>query len=231
MNKEKDIFEYIVKPDIAEYREETCIDKLYSIKDTYSEKDTEKKNSFKIIKDILVSDTIKNYKNEVIMIKILYAEAIKYQSLLVNYAEGTDAYESYNFLCKMYLEDVINKLYSIYDKMFHIINNVMELRVDYQKEKLRFNEKVIDSIKNGDDIRNKLRKIKKTVEKHRLKSYRNDITHNESESFIRIKQDYNIKELNANFHHEIDIKEIISEIEDFTNILYNQLIIIKEMID
>jgi len=152
---ENDIFNYIVNPTVEEYRKENIIDKLYDIKDTYDDK---KINLYskRIVKDILVSDTIKNYKNDVLMIKIQYTNALKYYSILQNEDLQDDKIEAYMFLCKMLLEDVIIKLFSIYDKTYHILNVICELKIFKSIFIMVVEKNRIDYNKKGDKILIKL---------------------------------------------------------------------------
>ena len=99
----KDIFNYILKPTIKEFREVTPIDKLYDIEDTYDE-NTGISYSKRVIKDILVSDTIKNYKNDVLMTKIQYANALKYYSILQKEKLTQDEIEAYKYCLDFIIE-------------------------------------------------------------------------------------------------------------------------------
>ena len=231
MKRKKDIFNYIEKPGIREYRKETCIDKLYDIPDVYDEK-KEKSYSKIIIKNILVSDTIKNYKNEVLMTKIQFADAIKYYSIISTRKLNKDDYESYEFLCKMFLEDVVVKLFSIYDKTYHILNSILELKVDKNCEREDYKKKIRSEIKKvNSKLGRKINSIFSKINNHNFKEFRDNIIHNESESFLRVMRDYSIKNENAKVYQEKTIEEILEGIENLAELLNQQLLIIKNLIN
>lgn len=229
--KQKDIFNYVVKPTLKEFRKSTVIDKLYDIDDTYT--DTKLSHySTMIIKDLLVSDTIKNYKTDIVMAKIQYANALKYYSILENIDnKDEELLDNYIFLCKMYLENVIVKLFSAYDKTFLILNSIYDLRVDESIEKMKFKKKVINSLITYDKkIMIKVNAVFTEIKEHEFSMYRNNISHNRSESFFRIIQNYQIPELALTYKKGKTIEEIIKGIEEITNIINEQLIIIKSLV-
>jgi len=226
---ENDIFNYIVNPTVEEYRKENIIDKLYDIKDTYDDK---KINLYskRIVKDILVSDTIKNYKNDVLMIKIQYTNALKYYSILQNEDLQDDKIEAYMFLCKMLLEDVIIKLFSIYDKTYHILNVICELKIDENIEKVEFKEKVRNALGSYDNkLKRRVNSVFSRIIKHKFSTYRDNIVHNRSESFFRVKQDYQYERIRVIFQEEKSIEDIIKGVEEIVDLINEQLEIIKNI--
>ena len=131
----------------------------------------------------------------------------------------------------MYLENVIEKLFSAYDKTFLILNAVYDLRIDENTEKLEFKNKVIKSLVSHDkEIMIKINAIFSRIKKHDFSVYRNNISHNKSESFFRIIQDYQIQELSLTFKKGKNIEEILYGLEEITNIIYEQIEIIKSLI-
>lgn len=229
--KQKDIFTHIVKPTLKDFRKTTIIDQLYHIEDTYT--DTQITSySTKVVKALLVSDTIKNYKNDVLMAKIQYVNALKYYSILktINSTE-TELVESNSFLCRMYLENVIIKLFSVYDKSFHILNTICDLRVDENIEKTEFKQRVRSELGNyNKKIQRRINSIFSRIKKHEFNSYRDNISHNRSDSFFRIIQDYKTPELKLTFKKGKSIEEIVKGIEEITNLINEQLIIINGLI-
>lgn len=220
----KDIFTYILNPKVDIYRKKSNIDKLYDI-DKYSIK----KNNIRIeIKKYLLNDSIMNYKNEILMAKIQYTNALNYYENIKN-INNNDEYESKEFLCKIYLEDTITKLYSAYDKSYHILNELLELNIDYNKAKINYKKEIRERIKLIDkELFNKVNKVFSKLQNPKFLNYRDNIIHNKSISFIRIERNYSNSNLNLHVSAEISIEDIIKIIEDIIEIMIQNLDIIKE---
>lgn len=226
----RDIFCSIINPKKSDYRKETCIDKLYELPDHFEPKE-KMQYSTQVITDLLVSDAIKNYKTEVLCCKILYTNALVYNEAYNNESIEHDDYTDNEYLCKMYLELTLTKLFSIYDKTYHIINAALKLDIDADNSSELFKQNIRDKIKVLDKkLYKKIKSIFSRITNDSFRKTRDDITHNESDSFVRIKRDFNVSDYMVRFMPDKSIKEIIHGIENLTDIIYEQIKIIEEII-
>ncbi len=221
----KDIFTYILKPKASFYRKNNRIDELYDI-------DEYKINHYAVrieIKKYLLNDSIMNYKNEILMAKIQYTNALNYYENIKNIDKDTDEYGSKEFLCKIYLEDTIIKLYSAYDKSYHILNELLELNIDYKKAKSNYKKEIREKIREIDkNLYKKVNSVFSKLQNSEYLDFRDNSIHNKSASFPRVERDFSDKNLNLHIKPEKSIREIVKDIEDIIEIMIENLNIIKE---
>lgn len=75
--RKKDLFNYLKKPTIKEFRKKDCIDDFYGI----PKLNIPKYFLFSSSKDYLINDSIVNYNNEVIVVKTYYSFVKKHLNL------------------------------------------------------------------------------------------------------------------------------------------------------
>ena len=129
------------------------------------------------------------------------------------------------------MKDSIIKLFSAYDKTYHILNSLFNLNIDSQIEKGKFKEKVREGIKQIDKkMFKKINSIFSRIEADDLIIIMDNIIYNKSLLFVRIEFDSENELTNLKLNKEMKIEEIIILIENFTNLLEEQLNVIKTII-
>ena len=227
-----DIFNCIKKPKVKEYRVVSCIDKIYKLK-KFSNSDFEcylNKDGSTHINKLRVNDGCINYLNIILMAKINFMEAMNYYKLSKEKDVSIDKKESYDFLCRMLLEDVVGKLYAAYDRSHIILNDVFDLKFDSKAHNDKFKENVRDAVKKKNrKVGNRLNSIFSRLEKLPIKKDRINIVHNFSVYLDRIDEDENPKK--ANYCEAPSIDKIIENIEKMCEILEENVILLNTQIE
>ena len=199
---EKDLIDYIVPPTVNEYRDPNVIDEINSIGSL-----SMNFHPFMFQSNgYMICDAVANYKNEIIVSKMFYAHMVKYQK----YYEKRNNTE-YDFLARKYADMTIVNLFSIYDKSYHIINNLYDLRIE---RNINFKKNVRNAIKEKDrKLFNRLNSIFSRLQEY--DEIRNDIIHNNSCLYYRCIPTYKVNK--RDFHTEkpltyVKYKKIIDNI-------------------
>ena len=216
--RKKDLFNYLKKPTIKEFRKKDCIDDFYGI----PKLNIPKYFLFSSSKDYLINDSIVNYNNEVIVVKTYYSFVKIHLNL---YKETGDEY--YEFWARKFIEQTIKQMYSIYDKSIHIINYIYDLQVE---PNIDFKKNVKEKLKQLDH--KFYLKIKSVYSRLYGNKYmnliRDDITHNMSQLFFRYIPIYR-KDGKTSWRTEEEMKikqalNIIKEISELLEEQYNMII-------
>ena len=169
----KDIYDYLKKPTKKEFKNDKFIDDFFGI----PKLNIPKCFLFSSAKDYLINNSINNYNDDVLMIKIYYVYAKKHMKLY-----NKKSKEEYNFLARKFYEQTIKQMYSVYDKSLHIINYVYDLNIEAD---INFKINIKKELKEKDS------KIYKRVKSIFSRLYddkyviRDDATHNGSCLFFR----------------------------------------------
>lgn len=216
----KDLFDYIVVPTANEYRKENIIDNICCMPKLKIPED----GHFYKHRGYLINDAIVNYNNEIVVAKMFYANMIKYQK----YFNQTKD-ENYDFWSRKNGEQLIKELFSIYDKSFHILNYLFDMKIypdrDFKKnvrQQLMIKDKKFYNKFNSVFSRLYNDKIKNTI--------RDDITHNFSNLFFKyIPEYYDGKETGWYTEESLTFIEFKNVIDEICNLLAEnrQLIIDK----
>lgn len=213
---EDNLLNYVVILTKEDLSKENCIDKIKSLPELV----IPNKWYYPDKIDYLINHSIINYNNEIVVAKVFFTYAIKYNNLYV-----TTNDTNYSFWAKKYIEQTITELYSIYDKFIHIINYLYDL-------------KVIPDIDFKQNVREKLKECDKTFFKkaHSIFSrlygdkyknvIRDDIMHNSSSFFPKFIPTDNFEEWK--FQQAISIEETFEIIVKICNILEENSNILSE---
>ena len=228
----KDIFNYIQKPNEDFYRKDSCIDKIYELEEYSLDSINDYVGPNKTIntKKLLVNNGVINYKNLIAMTKINYMEAMLYKELAQQENDDFDK-ESYDFLARMLLEDVIIKLFSAYDRTYIILNDLYDFKISVEDDSESFKRFVRERIKEED--RKKFKRINSIFYRlngSKAKEYRDDITHNRSISLNSITTNYKTQRRNICFKTAMPIDKLEQEIEMVCDLLEEYKNLLNEII-
>lgn len=222
----KDIFDYLINLSEDEYRMDSCIDDIYNM--NFPEETLKIDGINTKFNNFIIADSIKHYKNEVLYTKIQYMNGVKYYNELKRTNIQQDELESYDFLCREYWNHVIICLYSIYDKTFHILNDIYELNIDYNIEKEMYKKAIREKLKKIDKKTYRaINSIFSQLMNNKYVTIRDNNVHNKSDAFVKFEKNLNtpIKIIKEHSLQNLDIT-----IKEICKLINKQKEIINELI-
>jgi hypothetical protein len=201
-----DLFDFILTPTDKEYRKENIIDGIYGI----PKLNIPNNSLFNNCSEHLINDAIVNYNNEVTVAKRFYVEMENYQKYYLQEFKA-----EYDYWVRKSAEQTIKELFSIFDKSFHIINYLFDLKI---KPEFGFNKNVLKKLlKVDNEFYLKMNYIDEKMDS----TCRNNITHNFSNLFVIYEPIYDNNNVITEWNEQkpLSYEEYNKIINDFCSIL------------
>lgn len=189
--------------------------------------DRELKGDFTIICNghlMAIEQSLINWNNCYIFIRYKYILMLKYKELLEN-CINKEQHEAFDYWYKKYIEETIKGLNELYDKSFHIINNIFDFCC---VEETKFKGNIFDALQNNElNAYNKMAKINNKYRKC-ISQTRNNIEHNSSDLFPKIIYKNHGEVYMYKAYADIDTKKAMNIINELIVILKDEAKFIQE---